>query len=552
MRLQLVTLASVAALVGASDAQAGRFAVGLERSASSDAVAAALERHTGGTVGRALLDLGALTLRAPTARGVRALPGVAYVESLDSRRRLAFTPNDPFLARQWYLEQVRAFDAWPEPPPLAGVPVAVIDSGVDGGHPELQGKILEARSFVGGKALKDEQGHGTFVAGIIAAGLNNGQGIAGLGFAAELIVAKVVADDRTIPVEAEVRAIRWAADQGARVINLSLGGIRDPRNRGRDTYSRLEAAAVAYAAGKGAVLVAAVGNGDQAPDQPWPFAGYPAALPHVIGVSALARDGSVPAFSDRDVIYNDIAAPGEEIFSIVPRGLTSARPGCSGIGYSDCGPEEFRPAAGTSFAAPQVSAAAAQLLAVRPELTPDQVAILLTRTAVDANAVTGCTPCPLQRDRLSGWGRLDVTAALTQAQSGRLPPPDALEPNDRAGAGAVQLWGPRGRTIHATVDFWDDQSDVYAVRLRGRQRVYASLRGPPGTKLILWQPGTTEIDGLSLRIRRMLLVQSRQRGVHERIAYRAPKRRGGWYYLQVKSEAPASGRYTLSFVKTRR
>jgi subtilisin family serine protease len=545
-----LAVGSLVALAWPGVASAARYAVGLERDASVRAVAAAVERRTGGQVGRDLLDLRALTLDARSAPGVRSVPGVAYVERLDGARRLAFIPNDPFAARQWYLDRIHAFDAWPEPPPLPAVPVAIIDSGVDGTHPELEGKILAARSFVGGKPLVDQQGHGTFVAGIIAAATNNEQGIAGIGFGSALLVAKVVTGDRTIPIEAEVRAIRWAADRGARVINLSLGGLRDPRNPDRDTFSDLEAAAISYAYGKGAVLVAAVGNGDQAPEQPWPFAAYPAALPHVIGVSALARDGSIPDFSDRDPIYNDIVAPGEEIFSILPRALTTARPGCSGLGFSDCGPDEFRRAAGTSFAAPQVSAAAAQLIAVRPDLSADQVTWLLTRGADDVNASSGCVRCPFERDRFSGWGLLNLAAALTQAQTDLVPPLDPLEPNDSAGNDAIRLWGPRGRTVRATIDFWDDQSDVYGVYLRPRQRVYASLRGPAGTKLILWRPGTTEVDGLSLRVRRMLLLQSRQRGVHERFSFRAPLRRGGWYYLHVKSEAEGGGGYTLSFVKT--
>ena len=127
---------------------------------------------------------------------------------------------------------------------------------------------------------------------------------------AELLVAKVVSGDDLIDVEAEVKAIQWAVKNGARVINMSLGGFRDPRDPDRDAYSQLEAAAIGYAHGKGVVVVAAVGNSDEVPPRPWPFASYPAALPHVLGVSALARDGSVPAFSNRDKIYNDIAAPG--------------------------------------------------------------------------------------------------------------------------------------------------------------------------------------------------------------------------------------------------
>ena len=99
--------------------------------------------------------------------------------------------------------------------------------------------------------------------------------------------------DGTISPVAEAKAIRWAADHGARVINLSLGGLRS-RNKSEDTYSAVEQDAIEYAYAKGAVLVAAVGNGDQAPKTPWDLASYPAALPHVIGVS-VARPGRLRA-----------------------------------------------------------------------------------------------------------------------------------------------------------------------------------------------------------------------------------------------------------------
>jgi subtilisin family serine protease len=365
------------------------------------------------------------------------------------------------------------------------------------------------------------------------------------------VVAKVVRADRSISLEAEAEAIRWAVDQGARVINLSLGGVRDPLNPSRDTYSALEAAAISYAYSRGAVLVAAVGNADQAPTRPWPFASYPAALPHVIGVSALGRDGSVPTFSDRDQIFNDVAAPGQGIVSTFPRALTALRTGCANQGYSDCGSDEYRQAEGTSFAAPLVSAAAALLLAVRPELTPDQVSTLLTRTAVDVNASTGCRQCPLQRDALSGWGRLDVASAVIQTVEGTLPTADRFESNDNAGAAAVRLWGRR-RTVDATIDFWDDQSDVYAIRVRGDERLVARLKGPGGARLFLWRPGTTQVDGLAVGLQRMRVAQSLPLGADQRVVYRARPRHGGWYFLQVKITSPASGAYTLTYAKTPR
>jgi len=357
--MRATDLAAVAGLAFAGHAGAARFAIGVEPSTPLQRVAEQLP----GRVSFALAPMHTLVVEAPSVRGVKRVDGVRWVEWLGSRRRrLAFTPTDPLASRQWYLQQDHAFDTWIDVPALAPVSVAIIDSGIDTTHPDLASKIVAARSFVGGSPT-DQAGHGTFVAGEIAAALNNNEGIAGIAFPAQLIVAKVVRPDLSISLEAEAEAIRWAADQGARVINLSLGGLRDPRNPDRDTFSPLEAAAVDYAAAKGAVLVAAVGNADQAPETPWPYASYPAALPHVIGVSALARDGSVPLFSDRDQIFNDIAAPGEDIYSTLPRALTKQTPACVNQGYSDCGPDEYRHADGTSFAAPQVAAAAALLLA---------------------------------------------------------------------------------------------------------------------------------------------------------------------------------------------
>ena len=529
------------ALVLAAPAQGARYAVGLVPGADANAVAARLD----GRITREHLALGALTVT--TARAPARVDGVAWVERLDNARRLAFTPSDPLYPRQWYLEHVRAFASWAEPPPLAGPLVAVIDSGIDAEHPEFRDRIAAARSFVGGRATTDQQGHGTFVAGVIAA-LHDAKGTAGIAFGSKLLVGKVVRSDGTVSLEAEVSAVRWAVDSGARVINLSLGGVRDPLNPERDTFSPLEAAAIGYAVAHGVVVVAAVGNADQAPSRPWPFASYPAALPHVVGVSALARDGSVPDFSDRDRIFNDLAAPGQEIVSTYPRALS--KPGCVPAGYSDCGPEDYRHAEGTSFAAPQASGAAALLLSVNPALAPDQVSSLLTRNAVDTNPTTGCRECPFGRDHLSGWGRLDITAAIAQALSGKLPPADRLEANDDAGVQAHTLYGPRGGRVDATIDFWDDQSDVYRVFLRNGQRLYAALSGRAGAKLSLWRPGTTTVEGLSLRVQRQRIMQSRTRGAQERLAFRAPRKRGrGWYYVQVKLGIPGAGPYTLAYAK---
>jgi subtilisin family serine protease len=451
----------------------------------------------------------------------------------------AFVPADPLAANQWYIAQDHAFDFWQDVPVLPPVKVAVIDSGIDLGHPEFAGRIAAVKSFVG-DGVTDTDGHGTFVAGEIAALAGNGEGIVGIALPAQLIVAKVVQDDGSIAPDVEARAVRWAVAQGARVINLSIGGLRDPLDVAQDTYSAAEQDAIEYAYAHGAVVVAAVGNADQAPRTPWSFASYPAALPHVIGVAALAEDGTVPLFSNRDPIYADLAAPGQAIYSTLPRALTAARPGCINQGYSDCGPLEFRSAEGTSFAAPQVAAAAALLLATHPSLTPDLVARLIEHSAHDIG--------PAGRDSLTGWGRLDIAAALALAQ-GPLPAADRYESNDDAGLAAATLYG-KTRQIVATLDYWDDPVDVYRVKLQAGETISAALKGPLGTRasLVLWKPGTEHVTGPPLDLQTNRATQSARVGGLERFTYRAPV--AGWYSLEVKMATPGLGSYTLRYVKT--
>jgi subtilisin family serine protease len=460
----------------------------------------------------------------------------------------AFVPSDPLSPKQWFLLDDHAFDAWAEPPAsLAPVRVAIVDSGVDCSLPDFQGRILDKRSFVGGDPCIDTEGHGTFVAGVIGANLDT-QGIVGMAYTSQLLIAKVVRGDGTIPLQAEADAIRWAADSGARVINLSLGGVRDPLHANRDTYSALEASAVAYAWAKGALLVAAVGNGDEAFTQPWPFASYPAALPHVIGVSALTHAGNVPDYSNRDPVYNDLSAPGSGIFSTFPLALTATHPLCVDQGFSDCGSDDYRDPEGTSFSAPQVTAAAAVLFAVAPTLTNGQAASILEHTADDVNAGSGCARCALLRDPLSGWGRLDVAKAVA-ALAGPLPPPDHFETNDDAGTQAHTLWGKRV-SVSATLDYYDDQVDVYRVALGPHEHLTAKLAGDwPGAQvnLILWKPGTKRVEDVKAA-KTLRAAQSASPGSNQRVRFIAPGR--GWYYVEVKVASPGYGAYALTLEKT--
>ena len=325
---------------------------------------------------------------------------------------------------------------------------------------------------------------------------------------------------------------------------MSLSGLRDPHDPSRDTYSQLEADAISYAVSKGVLVVAAVGNSDQSPSEPWPYAGWPAALPHVVGVSALNRKGAAPAFSNRDPQFNDLAAPGEDILSTFPLALTAAHPDCAEQGYSSCGPEEYRTAEGTSFAAPQVTAAAAMLFATSPSLTADQVATLLAQSSVDALPANGCAACTVGHDRFTGAGRLDQAAALELLAAGA-PQRDRYEPNDDGGTSSYPLYGSN-RQIDATLDYWNDRDDVYRVFLRKGERLVVSGGSSSAIRpvLALWRPGTVTVDSAAPPSRRLAV-----RPAGAGLSYRAPA--AGWYLLDVRLTHATRGPYRLAVTKTR-
>ncbi len=325
------------------------------------------------------------------------------------------------------------------------------------------------------------------------------------------------------------------------MINLQPGrqfAIPRISNSTRFRWTRLKAVEYAYA--KGAVVVAAVGNGTDAPRDPWPYADYPAALPNVLGVAALARDGAVPAWSNRDPTDVDVAAPGADILSTIPRSLESASmPGCVGEPYSNCGPLEYQGAVGTSFAAAQASAAAALLIGQDPTLAPDQVVWLLERSATDMNPADGCVDCRRGRDALSGWGRLNVQAALDYLASGNpIPTPDLDEPDVDAGSLAHPLNAPS--MISTSLDYWDDPIDVFSVRLDRQARFYARATANAGAlSIALWNPSTKTVsDPYALETDQV--AHSTAHGEQARLAYLVPQ--AGTYYLEIKDLTPMRAR----------
>jgi len=429
-------------------------------------------------------------------------------------------------------------------PRLAAVKVAVLDSGIDAGSPAFADRIAAGRSFVGGSWAVDTVGHGTFVAGVIAANPASSR-VAGIAFNARLLIAKIVTATGAIPIAAEVAAIHWAVKAGARVINISWGAPRDPRDSRLDSYSFSERRAVEWAYSKDVVVVAAAGNGGPRGGMPWPYADYPAWLPNVLSVAALAQNGSIPAYSNHDLRRVDLAAPGTGILSTIPRALeNTANPECLGVSYSNCGPERLRGGDGTSFAAPQVTAAAALLLGVDPALRPDQVMWLLERSAVRSSESSKCLDC---RDDVHssarGFGELDIQAAVDLLRSKRpLPPPDVLEPDDDTGNQAHPLRAPA--LVSTSEDYWDDPVDVFAIRVNRDQRLRAVVRARGGGALTLriWKPGTPDL----IRARPSYLGASSVVEANVDLSYRAAST--GTYYLEVVDERRAIGRnaYRLS------
>lgn len=317
---------------------------------------------------------------------------------------LDLIPNDPAYAslQSPYLARIAAPAAWDITTGRSEIVIAVLDTGVDSTHEDLAAAIWvnpgeipgngiddEGNGFVddvhgwdfasGDNRPDDDHGHGTHVSGIAAARIDNGLGIAGVAGHATIMPVDVF-QGGIGTYEALIRAIIYAADNGARVINMSLGA---------SSYSLGEEAAVDYAYSKGVVVVAAAGNSGREEYH------YPAAHAHAIAVASTTANDNLSSFSTRGD-WVDLAAPGSGIYSTFP-GNT--------YGYLS----------GTSMATPHVSGLAALILSRNPDLTPDQVTALLESTADDLG--------PAGRDIYFGVGRINAGRALAATPAGGQPPP---------------------------------------------------------------------------------------------------------------------------------
>ncbi|GAA0495060.1 type VII secretion-associated serine protease mycosin [Streptomyces stramineus] len=314
---------------------------------------------------------------------------------------------DSIRVQEWALDALHTEDAW-RTTKGAGITVAVLDTGVDDSHPDLRGQVLPGKDLIGFGAGPGDRAwarHGTAMAGIIA-GRGHGDGAAdgvlGVAPEAKVLPVRVILEDGD-PARSRARGargsaladgIRWAADHGADVINLSLGDDSDtarPQPR--------EDAAVQYALAKGAVVVASAGNGGEHGDH----VSYPAAYPGVIAATAVDRYGNRAPFSTRRW-YATVAAPGVDVVIADPD-------------------RRYYEGWGTSAAAAFVSGAVALVRAAHPGLSPAQIRDLLRTSARDAP--------PGGRNDALGAGLVDPAAAISLGAGLSPTPGPRVEPAPR-------------------------------------------------------------------------------------------------------------------------
>ncbi len=323
----------------------------------------------------------------------------------------AFATNDPHRVNQWGLDRV-AFEEAAALVDTSDVIVAVVDTGVRATHEDLQGVLLTGADMIDGvvDGTEADHFHGSHVAGIIAASTDNGIGMSASAPGVTILPVRVLDSSGSGSSSDVADGIIWAADQGADVINLSLGSTSN---------SLVVESAIDYAVGKGVVVVAAAGNSGAAGNPTM----YPAALPNVISVGAIDSYDTRASFSGYGD-WVDLTAPGVSILSLHGLGDTS-----------------YAYANGTSMASPFVASAAALLKAVDPTITPAEVLSVLTDTAEDLG--------PAGFDPEYGYGLVDPLSAV-QAETGVDPggePDPGTAPPPPTSAGGYALVTSAGRVL---------------------------------------------------------------------------------------------------------
>ncbi len=326
-------------------------------------------------------------------------PFVQYAEP-NYLCRASVTPNDLLFKYQYGLSNsgqmigtvpggpqgkpsadIKAPQAWEETTGTAEVVIAILDTGVDFGHPDLKTKLVSTgRDFINNDLdATDDNFHGTEVAGIAAASTDNNEGIAGVAWNARILPVKVLNAEGIGTTDQVADGIRWAADQGAQILNLSLG---------TDAPSQTLRNAVQFAFEKGCLLVAAAGNTGGAVQ-------FPAAYDTFVLAVAATDYNDVRQATSSFGAEIDVAAPGVRILSTVPTWLLG--PSLLPYRYDD----------GTSLAAPHVTGLAALIKGLKPWLKPAEIMEIIRLSADDINS--SLYP---GKDEYIGYGRINMERAL--------------------------------------------------------------------------------------------------------------------------------------------
>ena len=416
----------------------------------------------GGSVDEVAAREGVLLVDAPSPRDAEAFAariadeeGVRFAELVQPVYALV---DDPLFTEQWNVMRVGATVGWNVTIGTADVVVAVVDSGVDSTHPDLVGRVdvARGRDFVSGTSdTSDRYGHGTHVAGIIAANTGNGIDIAGIAPGVTILPIRVLGDTGNGDTYNLARGIRYAAEQGAEVINLSLG---------TPGAAEILEEAVLYAESRGCLVVAASGNlGTVGLD-------YPARYPSVLAVGATDATNSRASFSQYGAEL-DLMAPGVTTMQPTPQGILSLRPV---TGPAATGSRTGRDA-GTSMAAPHVSAAAALVRSLYPTWSPATVANRLAATAQDLGQPG--------KDATTGYGLVRIDVALGASDSGT---------HDDSPSGIPIPASP----VVQMIDSLADPIDVFSLDLEAGEELSVGLTGAAGavTQVSLLAPGATLTD----------------------------------------------------------
>lgn len=359
------------------------------------------DRHLARTLGG--VDVVRTSAGADLARKLAAYerhPAVEFAELNYVATMALAPPSDPSFANQWAYGKIRGVDGWGLYPgsyaSTGGAPVAIVDTGVETTHPDFGGRVLtgsgadcvNGANTCNASAAGDDNGHGTHVAGIAAASTNNGVGGAGTAFSSPIIPVKVLNASGSGTYAAIANGILWAAQKGARVINLSLGGA---------SYSQTLCDAVTTATFTyGTLVVAAAGNNASS------TAFYPASCAGTVGVSATTSSDTAASFTNYGSPNVFVSAPGASILSTYLNG-----------GYATL--------SGTSMASPFVAGLAALLVGQQSSRTPAQLRTILATTSAKVGGGYGADPygtcggCTWSA--YFGYGRIDMYAALALAGS---------------------------------------------------------------------------------------------------------------------------------------